>query len=714
MVKRLHKKRVQLFFVKMWRNLTARRMLWGLVFFLLTLIIASVNFLPKEANVVVGQPSPKDFKASHSTAFESEVLTRKAREEAAQQVSPAYKIDPSVIKELSREVEDFFNFLQENISSTGLSKEEKIEKIQEKLGSRDGAIFILENPEQLEALKSSIMFHLRSAYEEGIKKDETEEVKNEITQKIMGSVLQSEIQPVAKAVLKKLNFKPNMEYDPIVTSQMVEEAKKAVEPVQVTIYQGEKIVYEGEIVTEAHIEALRKLGMLRSEAPYLPLLGLAIFILMVYMSVLFYLYRFKKEIYKRDPYFILLGLIIIVVLILARVVTAVDFGTGLPLGGYLIPLAAGSMLIAILLDAHLAIFITVVIGILAGVMTGNNLQFSAVAVAGGLAGVFSVSHLSQRGDFVKASLFIMLANTVVILALGLILRFSLDLLFLAIILGIVNGMFSSVLTIGSLPFLETTFGITSSVKLLEISNPNQPVLKRLLLNAPGTYHHSIMVANLAEAAADAVGADSLLVRVGAYYHDLGKLKRPYFFVENQLAGENPHDRLSPTLSTLIITSHIKDGLEIAREEKLPEVVTDIIEQHHGTGLLSYFYHKAVESGFGSNITEKDFRYDSPKPRTKEAAIVMLADSVEAGVRSLQNANPGRMEGFVRKVIREKLEDGQLDHSDLTFKELNTIASAFVRILSGAFHSRIEYPELALEEVERRKKSDGVARSKSAG
>jgi putative nucleotidyltransferase with HDIG domain len=227
------------------------------------------------------------------------------------------------------------------------------------------------------------------------------------------------------------------------------------------------------------------------------------------------------------------------------------------------------------------------------------------------------------------------------------------------------------------------------------------------VEAPGTYHHSILVGNLAEAAAQAVHADPLLVRVGAYYHDIGKLKRPYFFIENQVARDNPHEKIAPSLSTLIITSHVRDGLEQAREHKLPAGVQAIIEQHHGTSLVAYFYQRALESDRPELVTEADFRYDCPKPRTKEAALVMLADSVEAAIRSLQKPTPGRLEGLTRKIIKERLHDGQLDECDLTFKDLNTIAATFVQVLGGIFHSRIEYPETMITEIERRRARGAV-------
>jgi putative nucleotidyltransferase with HDIG domain len=269
------------------------------------------------------------------------------------------------------------------------------------------------------------------------------------------------------------------------------------------------------------------------------------------------------------------------------------------------------------------------------------------------------------------------------------------------------------MTIGLLPFLETAFGITSAVKLVELSNPNQPLLKRLLMETPGTYHHSIMVSNLAEGAADAVGADALLARVGSYYHDIGKIKRPYFFIENQLHQDNPHDKLAPSLSTLIITAHVKDGLELAREYRLPEILRQFIEEHHGTSLVSYFYGKAMENASKDNLEDEDFRYEGPKPQTKETAIVMLADSVEAGVRAMGKVHPGRIEGCVRRLIKEKLEDGQLEECNLTFGELEVIAKAFIRILSGIFHNRIEYPDYILKEMERRKPSNGAGNKQSA-
>ena len=265
--------------------------------------------------------------------------------------------------------------------------------------------------------------------------------------------------------------------------------------------------------------------------------------------------------------------------------------------------------------------------------------------------------------------------------------------------GILNGFLSAILTIGLLPYLETVFSVTSMVKLLELSNPNQELLRKLLVEAPGTYHHSIMVGNLAESAAERIGAHPLTVRVGAYYHDIGKLKRPYFFVENQLASDNPHEKIAPSLSALIITSHIKDGVEMAREKRLPPQIIDFIEQHHGDSLVKYFYSRALEEDKEGNVNQETFRYEGPKPQSKEVALVMLADSVEVAVRSLQDPTQGRIEGMVRRIIKERLNDGQLDECDLTFRDLNIIAESFSKVLTGVYHSRIEYPETLAREFE---------------
>ena len=304
-------------------------------------------------------------------------------------------------------------------------------------------------------------------------------------------------------------------------------------------------------------------------------------------------------------------------------------------------------------------------------------------------GAFSVSRMHRRFDLVRAGALVAASTCLAAIGFGLLHGAGLSALLGNALRATAGGVFSAIIGFGVVPFLERPFGIASTVKMLELSNPNHPLLKRLLVEAPGTYNHSIIVANLSEAAAEAIGANGLLARVGSYFHDIGKLKRPYFFIENQFMMDNPHDKYPPSLSTLVITSHVKDGVELAREHKLPEVVVDIIMQHHGTTLVNYFYHKAKEDG---DVDEGDFRYPGPTPQSKEAAIVMIADAVEAAVRSLAQPTPSRIDGMVRKLIKDRLNDGQLDECNITLQELDSVGTAFVHILSGIFHKRIEYPD----------------------
>ena len=261
-------------------------------------------------------------------------------------------------------------------------------------------------------------------------------------------------------------------------------------------------------------------------------------------------------------------------------------------------------------------------------------------------------------------------------------------------IGLGNGKWTliRIFLVGTLPIWENLFGVVTPIKLVELANPNHLILKRLLMEAPGTYHHSVIVANLAENAAEAIGADGLWLE-GAYYHDIGKLKRPLYFKENQIATGNPHDKLSPTLSTHIIVSHAKDGVELAKEYKVPKVVQDFILQHHGTTAVAYFYHKAKEMDTDGRVEIDDFRYGGPKPKKKETAIVMMADTVEAAVRSISDPTPGKVERLIRKLIKAKLEDKQLDDCHLTLKDLDTIANAFTGVMTGVFHERIEYPNM---------------------
>ncbi|MCG0277553.1 MAG: HDIG domain-containing protein [Thermanaeromonas sp.] len=702
-------------------GLSNRRALWGGVLFFLALAIVAVDFLPQKLDLKVGQPSPRDIKAPQGIVYESEVLTARAREEAERRVEPVYRIDNTVTDKVVEEARIPFQSVRQILLETSEAslREERLKTALSGWEVDNSTIKVLASAGQdtLNRLEEGLIQIIRRHMQGALAQEALESIRGKMLADVEALSIEAKYKSFLAAIVRKLELKPTLVYDVAATLQRREKARAEVAPVQVTIRQGEKIVGDGEIVTEEDIEALQKLGLLRPETPWRGLVGLGLLQGVLVFLMLFYLRTFKRKIYGDDRLLLLLGLLWVVFLVFSRGVTAISLGNPSEMSrviGYLIPVAAGSMLTAILVDAQVASVFTVFLALEAGILGGNYFHITAAGIVSGLTGVYCVNHLDQRSSLARSSIFITLANMLAVLALGLLLEHSLLETSLGLGLAVANGVLSAVLTIGFLPFLENTFGITTAVKLLELSNPNHPLLKRLLLEAPGTYHHSLLVANLAEAAADAIGADSLLARIGAYYHDIGKLKRPYFFIENQVGMENPHDKLSPSLSSLIISCHVKDGLELAREFGLPSVVQDIIAQHHGTTLMSFFYHKACEKSRGLEVDEEEFRYETPKPQTKEAAIVMLADSVEAGIRALPKITPNRMEGFVRRIIKEKLEDGQLENSDLTFRDLALIGDAFLKVLNGIYHSRVEYPEVVLREMERRRGRNGVLHKQSAG
>jgi putative nucleotidyltransferase with HDIG domain len=450
-----------------------------------------------------------------------------------------------------------------------------------------------------------------------------------------------------------------------------------------------------------HINLMRDVGLLKTGRDYAALAGRTLLVLAMAALMIVYLHQNRLRILENNALLGLLGSVVLTVLLLGRLFSMPAW----PEAVYLNPSALVGLLLTLLIDAKVASMAAVVTAVLLGVISGFSWPVGTLALVGGLTAVLSVTKVSQRGDLMRAGFIVGGANVLLMMALGLA---SKDTgLIVNSYLGLISGVLASIVAIGVLPYLESAFKITSSIRLLELSNPNHPLLRRLMLEAPGTYHHSILVGNLAEAAAEAVGADGLLARVGAHYHDIGKLKRPYFFVENQVGKDNPHDKIAPSLSTLIVTSHVKDGLELAGEYKLPDVVTQFIAQHHGTDLVRFFYHRATEASEDNTVEEKDFRYPGPKPRGKEVAIVSLADAVEAAVRSLSKPTPGKIEGLVRKIIKDRLNSGQLDESDLTFQDMDRIANAFVKVIMGMFHTRVEYPEkITKEEIEGKKARNG--------
>lgn len=457
------------------------------------------------------------------------------------------------------------------------------------------------------------------------------------------------------------------------------------------ISEGDFIVRKGSVITPDKYNVLLQADLIRDKGirGYLPKLMIFLYISALYIFILIYLRHFHKKVYKGRKEELILLLVVSLVLLLSR--------SALQISPYLIPLYIAPMMIAILLDLKLAIVMNVMLTFTAAAFVPQpDMIFTLF-----LGGVFSailVQNKKQRSKLSLSGMFAAIISSVIFIVAGVLFGKSIHDAALDSVFVLIGGVFSIVITVGLLPLFETIFNIITPGKLLELSNPNHLLLKKLLMEAPGTYHHSLMVGNLAEDATDKIGGNALLARVGAYYHDVGKTLRPQYFTENQ-KDENPHDEMNPKLSSFVVVSHVGDGVKLAKTHKLPAAIIDFIKTHHGDSLTQYFYHKAKESGKNNSTSETDYRYSGPKPRTREGAVVMLADSVEAAVKSLDDKSEEKIESFIKKIIRSKMEEGQLDSSELTLKDLSVIAESFSRVLTGYYHKRVAYPEVLPEAAE---------------
>jgi len=458
----------------------------------------------------------------------------------------------------------------------------------------------------------------------------------------------------------------------------------------VMISKDERIINKDDIVTADKWKVLKELNYIESDEGLNIGFYIGIFLVIAALSAItiMFIHRFQPSVYKSTNLVALTSVVVVLVSLIAWIVQ--EF-----LGGYapfLLPIFIAPILLSTLVGLEVAIIINAVLSSAFMIMFGGDASFGFMGFVGGSFAAFMAHQASQRRKLSISGVLIGIINATIIVAMGILSKESMENMLNESGLVFLNGLLSMILAIGLLPFFEGLFNVITPFKLLELADPNHPVIKRLLVEAPGTYHHSLMVGNMAEAAVRSLGGNALLARVGAYFHDIGKLKRPNFFKENQLS-DNPHEKLTPNLSTLVITSHTRDGDELAQKYRLPRAIRDIIVQHHGTTLVAFFYHKAKQMEKGDEINRDSFRYEGPLPDTKESAVVMLADSIEAAVRSMPDKTPGKMEGLLRKIIKDKLEDGQLDRCDLTLRDLSLIADNFITVLGGVYHERVAYPEI---------------------
>ncbi len=523
-----------------------------------------------------------------------------------------------------------------------------------------------------------------------------------------------EITPQGRQVLQGVVqnlFRPNLTFNKEETENRKKQARELVKPVLFQVKKGEMIVRVGERVTEEQIVKLRALRDSGTEYDMARLgLGLMVCALVLIYSTHRFAQTSVRKYRPQNKDLLFLGTVFIGLFALTKLLMFISgaLESAFPYIDsasyyYLFPFAVGAMLVRIVLNSETALVFVVLSSLLFGIMFGDSLFIAFYALVGSFVGAHWVRHCKERTSLYQAGMRLSLVNAIIVIAIHLISGRAFDAqLLYQVGFGLAGGFLCALIVTGTIPLVEYIFKYTTDIKLLELANLNTPVLRELMIQAPGTYHHSIIVGNLVEAGAEAIHANPLLARVAAYYHDIGKIRKPLYFIENLGMQENRHDKLAPSMSALILMAHVKDGAELARESGLGEPLVNIIRQHHGTSLIKFFYDKAKgKEGAGMpQIDERDYRYPGPKPQTREAALIMLADAVEAASRTLTDPTPARIQGMVQKIINNIFIDGQLDECELTLKDLHNIAKSFNKILGGIFHHRIDYPEPAYKERDR--------------
>ncbi len=488
---------------------------------------------------------------------------------------------------------------------------------------------------------------------------------------------------------------PNLVYNEELTQERKEKAVHDVPQTRGFVYKNQRIVEENEIITEEIYRKLQSLAVALRERATLTgkwqrvkfYTGKYLFAMFVLLIPTLFLFFFRRQLIRDNK---LLGMITLILLIQFALTALI--GDVLKWHHYSIPVILAPMLLSMLLDASVAFVGTVSLSLIMGAYQGNDYAFGFMTLVVGTIALYSVQKIRNRGQMFRAILMIVVSYFFVNLTFGMLHFESTKNIFTQFSFYLLpNSIFTPTAVFMLIGIFERLFDVTTDITLLELSDMNHPLLKRLSVEAPGTFHHSIIVGNLAESAAKAIGANALLARVGCYYHDIGKMLKPEYFVENQMGAMNKHETLSPNMSTLILINHVKAGLELAEQYGLPNAVKRFIPEHHGTSLITYFYRKALEISEPGEINEDDFRYPGPKPQSRETAIAMLADTVEAASRTLQNPTPQRIRGLVNSLVEKKISEGQLDECDLTLQEIKMIKEAFIHILMGIHHLRIEYP-----------------------
>ena len=692
------------------------RLGWRFVLFaaLLSLLLGAilvVPFLPGAvgAEVRVGFPAPYSVKSPVTTGYVSAILTRSDQDAAVATIGDVYRFDPSITVQQQRALSDTLDLIENVLFNPGLSKEERQERLLNLRGVEASTptlnlLLILQRTEW-QAVAAEALRLYDEVTRDPLDPQRIRQIDAEVVATIWPSLVsrvESNFYPAKRVLVAELVY-PFLAANYLVDAQETErrrqEAKVTTPPHPVKILEGELILQEGQIVRDTDVEKLEAAGLRSPAISWQDTSGQVALVVALVAAYSVLLYRFRADVAVRTRRLLLIGLVLVVATLAAKLLVPGRVGFA-----YAFPLSTAAMLLTLLLGPQVALGGTFVLAVLMGLLAGGSLELAVMGMAGGLIATLGIWRAQRSSAFLFTGFYVSATNLAVLVAFRLMARdVGLSVLLKDGTACVIHGFFSAALAFATFGFLGTLFGQVTVLQLMELSNPNHPLLRRLMQEAPGTYYHSIIVGNLAERAAELVGADPLLVRVGAYFHDVGKVARPYFFVDNQAGRTNIHDELPPRTSAQIITDHVRDGLALARKYRLPEGIAQFIPQHHGTALAGYFYRRALQED--ETVNQADFRYPGPKPQSKEAAVLMLADSVEATVRTASQTGKlkemlediseedGALARLVSGIIEERVRDGQLDECDLTFRDLSTIQRAFVEILLGIYHPRIDYPRL---------------------
>jgi len=654
---------------------------------LATALVVAQNFLPNRLNLKAGDVATENVTAPKSVRYESQIQTQAAKDLAAKGVPDQFDLSVTAAQRdaldaLSRQVGQL---RQSNASLA--DRTAQLSTLEPRLTDVQRQYLLQTDDATVTAIFRSSSDLLAELMGNGIKAGNLVAAQDTAVSRANQLHLDKTAAQIV-GILTRDYLKTNFLLQE--TDLKRQRASDEVAPVFVSVAKGQTIIRYGDQVTLFQLEEAQQLGLTAPQADWLRILATFLLVIILFAVALGYLMQFRRAMLHTTRQLLLLGALVLGLLLLAKAVVPWD-----PRAQYLVPMAAVPMLVSALLDTGLGIIVALAVGLLTGIIADNVADLTLIGFLGGALGAIVVHRMERLGRWFQAGILVAGVNFVTLIALGLIERHgTLDELLGQGAFAVMGGLLSAVIAAGLVTFLSEVFGIITPMKLLELMTPNNPLLRRLMVSAPGTYNHSIVAANLAEAAAEAVGANPLLARVGCYFHDVGKVRRPHFFVENQAEMGNIHENLSPMTSSDILNAHVTDGIELLDQYRFPQAVRDIVQQHQGTTVKKYFYREALKQGL--DVREEDFRYPGPRPRSKEAAIVMMADSIEASTRTLKDRSPESIRAHVHRIVQGFLRDGQLDECELSFRDLSQVEDAFSGMVVSIYHARIDYPAAASE------------------